>query len=143
MRQLFKFNLILLVIVCLASCEPDPIITPGVADLGPIRVNAVVQTKLYTNAREIALDASATQNLNGNRKLYYSWICKDFPSGKLPIILGPQSMVAYIDSIQTGKYSFELTVHDDLGYQSTENYSMEVFPDTLVGVPKIVPLADA
>jgi len=141
MRQLSKFNLILYVIICMASCEPDEIVDRS-APPGEIKVSAEVKNSVYTNDRNIKLDASNTGQINGKRNLTYTWTCKAFPVGQAPQIKSPSSAVATIDSLMIGKYNFQLTVKDDFGHLVNADYITEVFRDTLTGAPKIVPTAD-
>jgi len=142
MKLLIKFICLLFALFYLASCEkPDPIVDIP-APKSDIQVSAEVKNIVYTNDRNIKLDASNTDQINGRRSLSYSWICKVFPVGKAPKINGPSNAVTTIDSLMVGKYNFQLTVKDDFGHLVNAEFEMEVFQDTLTGAPKIVHIPD-
>ena len=141
MKMLLNFEAAIIVGICLLSCEkPEQNVNSSVQ--GEIKISAQVPNKIYTNDRNIKLDASNTDQISGSGQLSYSWICKEFPVGQSPIIKDASKAIATIDSIKVGNYNFQLTVKDNFGQQAISNYAMEVLQDTLSGSPKIVPAAD-
>ena len=141
MKLLLNFETAVIAVICLLSCE-KPQENVNRSGQGEITISAEVPNKIYTNNRNIKLDASNTDQINGNGHLFYSWICKEFPVGQAPKINNASKAIATIDSIKAGNYNFQLTVMDNFGQQAISNYAMEVLQDTLTGSPKIVPAAD-
>lgn len=100
---------------------------------------ATVPKLIYSNIKEIFMDASGTKNLNGRRELNFSWTCTVFPSGSTPPrIETPGNASTKVDRLLVGEYRFQLTVIDLIGNKAEENFSLEVRKDTLLGViPKV------
>jgi len=141
MKLLINFETAIVAIICLLSCE-KPTTVSGSGSQGDIKISAVVKEKVYSNDRNTILDASKTEQINGNGQLTFSWICKNFPAGRVAKIKDATKAIAIIDSIMVGMYNFQLTVKDNFGHEAFANYRMEVFPDTLTGAPIIVPAED-
>ena len=139
MKLLKNFEMVIVATICLLSCEKRDI---GTGSQGDIKIISEVKNKVYTNDHNIKLDASKTDQINGNGQLTFSWTCKNFPNGRVPRIKDATKSIAVIDSIMAGNYNFQLSVKDNFGHEVFANYQMEVFPDTLKGAPIIVPADD-
>ena len=95
------------------ACKKPEIDSPAVER--PITIQAQVPQKVYTNIKNIDLDARATVTSNGQRTLFFDWSCTSFPTGHPPIILAPTSANTKVDSIFAGQYLFRLKVRDNMG----------------------------
>jgi len=131
MKSLIKFICFFVVLFCLSSCEKHDEDLYGSGSRRNIQISADVKNKIYTNDRNIKLDASNTNQINVQRKLSYSWTCKVFPNGQPPKINNATNSIATIDSLMLGNYNFQLTVKDDFGNQAIANYALEVLKDAL------------
>jgi hypothetical protein len=136
-QLLFTCGLSLFFAACFKGDGLEPFIPPT-----EIRIEAFVPSVLYTNKKEIVLDASSTLVMNGPRELFFEWTCTEYPAGRLPRINQPKSYKATADSPFAGNYTFRLKVSDAGGHAAVSNYAIEVRKDTLTQGPKMVPLPD-
>jgi hypothetical protein len=145
MQELTTSRLLPIITGCflllLSACKKDDKPIP-VVEFGEIRIDATVPNLIYSNTRQIALDARRTHYLNGNRQLSLLWTCTEYPAGKLPRIESPVNAYTNVDSLSVGKYNFRLTVRDTLGNKAVSDFELVVKSDSLLGVPKIIPIPD-
>jgi len=104
-----------------------------------IIIEASVPSKIYTNTKQVYLDANKTISLNRLRTLFYSWDCTSFPAATgRPEIKNPLQAFAWVENLGIGQYKFQLIVKDNLGNIADSIYSLDVLEDTLVGIVPIV-----
>ena len=107
-----------------------------------IRIEASVPAQVYSNKKEIALNASSTLLINGQREFLVLWSCPVYPAGHPPRIDKTDLAYTTVDSLTIGKYKFHLRVQDNKGQEAVADYDVEVLEDTLNGPPKLGPLPD-
>jgi hypothetical protein len=127
-KQIQVFLLLVFVISCR---KPDPVLP---APPTTIIVEATVPALIYSNVKEVYLDASRTISLNGRRALFFNWTCSSFPaaSGK-PVIVDSTNAFARVDNPGIGQYTFKLIIKDNLGNMAESSYALDVREDTLTG----------
>jgi hypothetical protein len=127
--------LIILFDACLKSEVPIP------SAPKELLAKATVPSIIYSNIKEIYLDASITKDLYKNRKLSFLWVCVGYPavSGQ-PRIEHTEQFNTKVDSLMPGQYRFLLAVKDNLGNRAEASYDLEVLKDTLYGY---IPIANA
>ncbi len=127
-RQIQVFLLLLFVVSCR---KPDQVLPDGP---NTINVEATVPALIYSNVKEVYLDACRTISLNSRRAMFFNWSCTSFPvaSGK-PRIIDSTRALAWIEKPGIGQYVFKLTVKDNLGNMAESSYALDVMEDTLVG----------
>ena len=124
------------------ACEPDELVIPPNPNIPTeVVIEAKLPAVLYSNKKEITLDASAMKALNGNRSLKYLWTCTQFPDGRTPAIMYPESVSTPVSNLDTGKYNFHLWAKDSYGNEANADYRLTVLPDTLTGPPVISSMA--
>ena len=134
--------LIICSLCLLYACEPDELVIPPNPNIPTeVVIEAKVPAVLYSNKKEITLDANAMKVLNGNRPLKYLWTCTQFPAGRTPAIMYPESVSTSVVKLDTGKYNFHLWAKDSYGNEANEDYRLTVLPDTLTGPPVISSMA--
>jgi hypothetical protein len=131
------------VILSFFACEKENKIIPATNIPTKITIDATVPSIIYSNKKEISMDASTMKALNGDRSLTYLWTCTLFPTGKTPYIMYPESASTVVTSLDTGKYSFHFRVKDNFGNEANADYQLTVYKDTLTGPPVIPPMPAA
>ncbi len=130
-----------IIILFAASCFKGDGITPFIPPT-EIRIEAQVPKQVYSNKKELALDASSTLLINGQREFSILWSCPVYPTGHPPRIAKTGEAYTIVDNLTLGKYRFHLRVQDNKGHEAFADYDLEVLKDTLSGAPKLGPLAD-
>jgi len=127
-----RLLLILLPLVIISSCKkPDPVLPDGPKS---ITVEATVPVLIYSNVKEVYMDASRTISLNSKRDMFFNWSCTVFPAAYgQPFIIDSERPSARVENPGIGQYVFKLTVKDNLGNIAVSNYTMDVLEDTLAG----------
>jgi hypothetical protein len=123
---------VLLLLLFVVSCrKPDPVLPDPPAN---IIVEATVPALIYSNVKEVYLDASRSISLNGRRALFFTWTCSSFPaaSGK-PVIVDSNLAFARVYNPGVGQYTFKLIIKDNLGNMAESSYALDVREDTLTG----------
>jgi hypothetical protein len=89
---------------------------------------------IYSNVKEVYLDASITVSLNSRKVLFFNWACTSFPTASgLPAIIDSNKPLARLENPGIGRYIFKLRVKDSLGNIAESSYTMDVLEDTLIG----------
>jgi len=107
-----------------------------------VTVDATVPELIYSNVKEIVMDARRTATMNGKRELFYHWVCAQYPGTVLPKIDSATSSYTRVSGFEIGNYVFRLRVSDKDGHEAFDDYALEVRKDTLTGPPIIIPLPD-
>jgi hypothetical protein len=132
------------IILLLCSCEKDKVPDPGPVDPSSmdIQIKAYVPSVLYSNIKQVTLDAGPMITAYPQHKFLFSWNCTAFPPGKEPILRDFSTAVATAENLDTGKYTFVLRVRDLSYFNDSAVFNLVVYKDTLTGAPKLIPLPD-
>ena len=124
--------LVLLPLLIISSCKKPETVLPE----GPksINVEATVPVLIYSNVKDVYMDARRTISLNSKREMFFNWSCTLFPgTAGRPVIIDSARPSARLQNPGIGQYVFKLTVKDNLGNMAVTNYTMDVLEDTLAG----------
>lgn len=126
------------------ACEKkETIIIPPNTDVPTeLIIDARVPAVIYSNKKDMTLDASKMAETYVNRGLKYLWTCTQFPVGRAPFIMYPESVSTPVEKLDTGKYTIHLRAGDKFGNEANADYQLIVYQDTLSG-PPVVPLMPA
>jgi len=138
-RQFTSMAIVLFMSGCLGfdgtPVKPPPALTT-------VAVSATAPELIYSNVKEIVMDARRSALINGRREIFYHWVCAQYPGTVLPKIDSATAAYTTVSGFEIGNYVFRLRVFDKNGNEAFDDFPLEVRKDTLVGPPQIIPMPD-
>jgi len=137
-----RWSVLCLLILLNACTKQEKIIPPNPITPVNITIAANVTPVIYSNIKQVVLDAGSMPASYPAQQFQFFWVCTNYPAGKMPSISNASSPTAIAYGLDTGKYTFVIRVRDMYAYYDSAVFGLTVFPDTLIGPPKLSPLPD-
>ena len=137
-----RLSVLCLLLLLNACSKQEKIIPPNPITPTNIKIAANVAPVLYSNIKQVVLDASSMTTSYPAQQLQFYWVCTNYPTGKIPSISNASSATAIAYGLDSGKYTFVIRVRDMYAYYDSAVFGLIVYPDTLKGAPKLSPLPD-